>query len=232
MSDAPRHPAKYSEPIIGALERLVNARARERGPGPPLTVLDPFAGTGRIHRLAKPGKVRTRGIELEPEWAGMHPDTICADSIAWMHDRVQRGGSVRFDIVATSPCYGNRFADHHEARDGSSRRSYAHDLGRQPRDGSAAVLPWGARYWTFHGTAYRAIFSILRPGGWFLLNVSDFVRQGELVHAVEWHHGAAIGAGFHQARPIRWITTARHGHGAHRDARAAAEAIVILEKPA
>lgn len=226
----PRHPAKYSEPIVQAMSRLIAARARDTGRA--LTVLDPFAGTGRIHRLAgQRGIARTIGIEIEPEWAGMHPDTICADSIAWMQARARRGGSGRVDLVATSPCYGNRFSDHHNAQDGSTRRSYAHDLGRPPAAASSSTLPWGPRYWTFHATAYRAIYGILHPGDWFLLNVSDFVRQKELVHAVEWHHGAAIGVGFEQVRPVRWISTARHGHGANRDARADAEAILVLRRP-
>jgi hypothetical protein len=227
MTDVPRHPAKYSEPIIASLARLIGTYANHAGR--PVKVLDPFAGTGRIHRLASP-RIRTVGVEIEPEWASMHPDTICADSIAWMRARASRGGSGRFDVVATSPCYGNRFADHHNAQDGSSRRSYAHDLGRMPTDGAASVLPWGPRYWDFHAIAYRAIHSIVIPGGRFLLNVSDFVSKGELIHAVEWHFGAAAGAGFTMVGRPRWIETRRHGHGANRDARATAEAILVLER--
>lgn len=228
---APRHPAKFSPPIVAALERIVRGHASELGHS--VSVLDPFAGTGRIHQLARArGVARTVGIEIEAEWAGMHPDTICADSITWMRDRAQRGGSGRFDVVATSPCYGNRFSDHHAAKDPSSRRSYAHDLGRMPSEGSASVMPWGPRFWSFTAGSYRAIHSVLTPGGLFVLNVSDFQRHGELVHAVEWHHGAAYGAGFEQAKPVRWIQTQRLGHGANRDARAPSEAILILRRPA
>lgn len=225
-----RHPAKFSDPILTSMGRLVDAHARELGH--PVTILDPFAGVGRIHSLGPHPRIRAiAGVELEPEWARQHPDTIVGDSIAWMTTRARRGGSGRFDIVATSPCYGNRFADHHNAQDGSTRRSYTHDLGRQLTEGSSGGLPWGPRYWSFHAGAYRAVHSVLKPGGLFLLNVSDFYRQGELVHAVEWHFGAACGAGFEPAARPRWIKTQRSRHGANRE-RAEAEAILVLRRAA
>lgn len=134
-------------------------------------------------------------------------------------------------MVVTSPCYGNRFSDSHDARDGSERRSYTHDLGRKPSPGSASALPWGPRYWSFHADAYRAIRSVVQPGGLLLLNVSDFTRQGEQVHAVEWHLGATYGAGFEQAARPRWITTRRLRYGENRAARADAECVLILRRP-
>lgn len=225
-----KHPAKFSDPIVSTLDRLVRAEAKRLGR--PVRVLDPFAGTGRIHRLARPGVVTTVGVEIEPEWSSMHPDTICADSIAWMAERARRGGSGRFDIIATSPCYGNRFADHHEARDGSTRHGYRFALGRMPTEGSASVMPWGPRYWAFHSEAYRAMRSVLVADGLLLLNVSDFQRGKVDVHAVEWHHGAAYGAGFTQGGRPRWIETRRHRHGENHDARATHEAILYLRRAA
>ena len=44
-----------------------------------------------------------------------------------------------FDAVITSPTYGNRMADHHNAQDGSRRVSYRHS-GKHPARWSAAVL--------------------------------------------------------------------------------------------
>lgn len=230
---APKHPAKFSDPIIDSLRSLVCATSRDLGR--PVTVLDPFAGTGRVHRLARDTRcvARTVGVEIEREWAEVHPDTIVADSILWMRARARRGGSGRFDVIATSPCYGNRFSDSHNAQDGSTRRSYTHDLGRALSPGSSGAMPWGPRYWQFHADAYRAMHAVLVPGGRFLLNVSDFHRQGEEVHAVEWHLGAAYGAGFVQVGRARWIETRRlRGHGSEATAaRAPAEAILVLGKP-
>lgn len=110
------HPAKFSGPILDHLQARVNAVAAA---GPyltgPVRVLDPFAGVGGVHVLAVPGEVETVGIELEPEWANQHPDTQVGDATKLPFE----DGS--FDVVATSPCYGNRMADAHEAKDPCKR---------------------------------------------------------------------------------------------------------------
>lgn len=227
VTPRPTHPAKFSEPILDRLAVLLAAeekitRARRAASvtrQSELFVLDPFAGVGRIHRLARPGKIVTLGLELEPEWAACHSDTVCTDALAWMRADVARHV---FDVVATSPTYGNRFADHHNAQDGSRRHSYTHDLGRPLTDGTSATLPWGPRYWDFHAEAYRLIYEVLRPGGLFLLNVSNFPRKRAMVHAVDWHNGAAYGAGFVQdQRPARIVTKRLRGVGVTADQAAA-----------
>lgn len=235
--DAPRHPAKYSEPLLPVLTSLI--RQEQRRLGRPVRVLDPFAGVGRIHRLAVPDKVATVGIELEPEWAACHPDTIHGDSLAWMRDWIDTVDvldpehSEGFDLVVTSPCYGNRLADQHDAQDASTRRSYRHDLGRPLSAGSSAGMQWGKAYWTFHAEAYRLIRGVLRqptdddPGGLFLLNVSDFIRGGAQVPAVTWHRGACYGAGMVEAGTARFVETQRLTYGENRD-RAQAEVILRM----
>ena len=50
---------------------------------------------------------------------------------------------VTFDAICTSPTYGNRMADHHEARDGSPRDTYRHVLGRPLTPGNSGALHWG-----------------------------------------------------------------------------------------
>lgn len=225
----PTHPAKFSDPIMDVLTSLVRAEVKAARLDRPLRILDPFAGVGRVHRLARPG-IETVGVELEPEWAACHGATICADSLAWMRDQPQAGA---FDMIVTSPCYGNRLADSHNARDGSVRHSYTHDLGRPLSPGTAADLPWGPRYWTFHADAYRAMFWTLRPGGLLLLNVSDFMRHKALVPATMWHRGALWGAGFIEApgeRP-RVVETQRLRYGENADARAAGELILRARRP-
>lgn len=231
---SPKHPAKFSDPIVATLDRLVRAEAKRRradGESGFLKLLDPFAGTGKISKLHRPGHVEVVGVEIEPEWAAMCDLTICADSIAWMRARARRGGSGRFSVIATSPTYGNRFADSHDPKDPSVRHGYKFDLGRMPSDGSSSTLPWGPRYWSFHAEAYRAMLAVLEPGGLALLNVSNFYRQKALVNAVEWHIGAAFGAGFEWGGPVRWVETRRHTHGANRE-RDSAEAVLSFRKAA
>lgn len=231
MPPQPRHPAKYSEPILAALQRLVRADAKashytgEHG----YHVLDPFAGVGRVHQLEDVRRrIVTLGVEIEPEWADCHRRTICADSLLWLPQTPSR-----YDAVVTSPTYGNRMADHHEARDGSRRRSYRHDLGRMPTPGSSATLHWGPDYWAFHALAYRLIYDVLVPGGLFLLNVSDFYARKALVPAVSFHRGAALGAGFDvDGRDVAVPTHRLNGVGtADTAARADAEYILRLRKP-
>lgn len=252
MTTAPltKHCAKFSEPILEVLAREITREERRRrsaGQVLPLLLVDPFAGVGRCHQLEVPGRVNTLGVEIEPEWAACNRRTICANALAWMAEPTYRlpnfpdwpGGA---DIVATSPCYGNRFADHHEAKDGSERRSYRHDLGRMPTDGSAAVLHWGPAYWRFHAIAYKRIYDLLWPGGLFLLNVSDIVRGKAMVQSTLWHLGAAITAGFDVDGTSRWAILvptdryrngANHGHDAApgEETRAATEVVYRLRKP-
>lgn len=247
------HPAKFSPEVLEALWRLVEAERRRvvgRVHDAPLTVLDPFAGVGRIHQLAQPGKVRTIAVEIEHEWAELAPyretphgygqGTLHGDLFHWL-PRLARNGDVA-DVIATSPTYGNRFADHHKAQDGSRRRSYTHDLGRELHSNNSGRMHWGARYWVFHAEAYRLMLEAVRPGGLLLLNVSDFQKAHRLVPAATMHHGLAIGAGW-QPIAMRTVNTQRlRGVGvttdqatedgpAPTDGRAPHEVIYSLRRP-
>lgn len=64
------HPAPYPLKMLPLLAELVPADEFPK-------VLDPFAGTGRIHELPN----ETVGVEIEPEWAALHPDTICGSAL-------------------------------------------------------------------------------------------------------------------------------------------------------
>lgn len=245
MTDAApltKHPAKFSDPILDVLDRLVQKEARRRraAGAASLTVVDPFAGVGRIHRLARPPRngfeLRTLGLEIEEPWAACHRDTLWTDAIDWLawviagelHNRPL------VQMYVTSPTYGNRYSDHHDAQDGSVRHSYTHYLGRQPTKGSSAVMPWGPDYWEFTALAYRMMLAAAEPDAPFVLNVSDFVRGRELVPAAAWHLGAAIGAGWLPDRRTRTrlIPTARHRHGANHEARAPFEVVYSFRKAA
>ena len=72
MTDAPSHPAKFSDEILAEIGRtLVRLDVAPRA-----WIVDPFAGVGRVHELAWP----TFGIEIEPEWAATNKRTWCGDS--------------------------------------------------------------------------------------------------------------------------------------------------------
>lgn len=169
----PKHPARFTDRV---LDVIVDVCVDLLPPG--ARVLDPFAGTGRVHVLP----FNTVGVELEPEWARMHRDTLVGNALALPFP------SGVFDAVVTSPCYGNRFADHHNARDGSVRRSYTHDLGRTLHDDNAGAMQWGAQYQAFHRAAWREVTRVCAwAHGLFVLNVSDHVRKGERARVTGWH---------------------------------------------
>lgn len=90
----PPHPATWSVPVLAEIAMRLPPRVR---------VLDPFAGTGGLADL----NVEAVCVEIEPEWATQVIGNTLALPFA--------AGS--FLWVATSPCFGNRMADHHNNRD-------------------------------------------------------------------------------------------------------------------
>lgn len=247
----PVHPAKFSQPILDSLQALLIAEQRRLGR--PIRVLDPLAGVGRVHTLARDGRVETYGIEIEPEWAACHDRTACTDSLAWMGSAALPPGDTgsivpnlwrhdpaiptivgRFDVIACSPPYGNRLADSHNAKDDSTRHSYTHDLGRALTPGNSGNMPWGHRYWAWTAGLYRLMPNVLRPasgddpGGLLLWNVSDFVKHKATVPAVTWHRGALYGAGWVETAPPRLVDTQRLRYGENHEARATHETILRM----
>lgn len=178
----PPHPAKFSASI---LDKIVEQLAPLIPPGAVYDVLDPFAGVGGVHKLEGRIPVRTTGVELEREWAAAHPQTEVGDS------RSLRFPDGTFDLIVTSPSYGNRMADSHEAREvcqackgtgtrddegnggecdrcgGAGRNeykrlTYRHQLGRPLSEGSGSGLHWGAKYRLLHAEVWRECLRVLR----------------------------------------------------------------------
>lgn len=107
------HPARWSSGVLPVIAQLAAAEADRLGR--PVAVLDPFAGVGlpRLSEaLASEGApvAELVGVELQPEWAT--EGVVVGDAT----DLPAEWGR-RFDVVATSPAYGNRMADHHDAQD-------------------------------------------------------------------------------------------------------------------
>lgn len=191
------HPAKFTEAILNVIGDMVMAESEGRE----VRVLDPFAGTGKIHELHNPPRVQTFGCELEPEWASQHRRTRVGNAL---HVSSYEWAQPKFHIVATSPTYGNRMADHHEAKDDSKRMTYRHQLGRMPHPDSSTILPWGKAYWEFHQQAWLEINRVIMPGGLFILNVKNFyrtkrvkgVKVTEEVDVCQWHLDTITSIGY------------------------------------
>lgn len=208
------HPARYSDELIPMFASLLG--------GDVVRVLDPFAGTGRIHELQACG-LETVGVEIEPEWASLHPDTIVGNALDLPFDDGE------FDAVCTSPTYGNRLADHHDAADPELRRSYTHDLGRKLHDANSGDLHWGPEYRAFHEDAWAEAVRVLRPGGRFILNIKDHIRGGAWQDVAGWHVAALCDLGLY-VTAIRPVVTSALRQGANGELRVPAELVIAFVK--
>lgn len=171
------HPAQYSDELLPVFAEMLQAINAQH-------VLDPFAGTGiGLAELAEMvPEVELYGVEIEPEWANITRKLVKVGSaLALPYD------AATFDVILTSPCYGNRFADHHNASDPEARRSYTHDLGRELSRDSAGVMQWGNAYRAFHERAWDEALRVLTPDGWFILNIADHTRGKRRAPVTMWH---------------------------------------------
>lgn len=187
-------------------------------------VLDPFAGIGTTAKLLSAYDVV--GVEIEAEWAAQHPSTICGDSLLV----VPTLGS--FDAVLTSPTYGNRMADDFEAKEGSSRITYRHKLGRKLSPNTTSNLHFGRRnekYENLHLAIWGVCVDALKENGVFILNCKDFIANGEIQEVTKWHQTVLESQGLkciaEEKVPSRGMR-----FGANRDKRIDYEWVLAFEK--
>lgn len=239
-----RHPAKFSEPVLDAIVDLLTpvtvAHLDKFGgageTGRPFMILDPFGGVGKVFELEGRlvGDVECWMMELEPEWADQAVSTystdrvLCGDSIQGMAKLIAH--EHRFDCVVTSPVYGNRMSDHHEAKDQSRRHTYRHYLGRRLTDNNAGMLQWGPKYRDFHETAWELATALVRPGGYMVLNVSDHIRKNQVQRVTTWHVKTLLRLGWTMVW-ARKVKTQRQRQGSNGDVRVDGEMVYLLRRP-
>jgi SAM-dependent methyltransferase len=211
------HPAAYSRPVLRVIRELLGGEPEQYK-----RVLDPFAGTGRIHDLREYG-FDTMGIEIEKEWADLSEWTKVGTALK----TGLRKGSV--DAIATSPTYGNRLADSYDASDPDRRHSYHFDLGRKPSEGSSAVMPWGDEYRAFHAKAWEEAVRVLKPNGRFILNIKDHIREGQWQDVAAWHVSTIMALGFTMAA-VRPVSTKGVPSGSNSEVRSEAELVFAFDR--
>lgn len=221
-------------------------------------VLDPFGGIGGIHQLRtipddwssnRTFRYDTWAVEIEPEWAAQSElvgPTCCAD---WLRFKIGWEADYRFrwysnagmhsawlkepvDAIVTSPTYGNRMADHHEAKDDSRRMTYRHVLGRALHHMNSGQMQWtGGDYKWFHRKAWRNANRALKPGGLFVLNVKNHVRQGKVMRVAEWHRDHLVKVlGFEQLQDIH-VPVKGMLMGENHELRVQYEHVFVLRSP-
>lgn len=190
-----------------------------------LRVLDPMAGIGRIHDLDRCGVYETIGVELEQEWVDAHPKTLQGDVTDLPDEWFDS-----FDAVVTSPPYGNRMADHHNAKDGSKRITYKHVLGRDLTDGSGAGMQWGFSYQRWATSVVDAMAYMVKPGGLVVLNISNHIRKGQEMLVSEYWLTELLRYGLKFERAID-VDTPRMGFGENGNLRVDREWVFVTRKP-
>lgn len=188
-----KHPAKYTDALLPVFAELLEGCT---------IVLDPFAGTGKIHSLP----YETIGVEIEKEWAEMHEKTMIGDATNLQF------ANCEFDAICTSPTYGNRMADCHNAKDGSSRNTYTHKLGRTLKDNNTGKMQWGEKYKELHIKAWKECFRVLKEDGVFILNFKNHIRKGKEMDVFSWHVKILIELGF-SLDLVKQVKTNGNGFG-------------------
>lgn len=226
MVSTVKHPAKYSKKILETIEYLLD---KYQGTG---TVLDPFGGVGGIHSLRKLPQRETLAIEIEPEWARISAElgpTITGDFLdPGEPNPFSYDGTI--NAVVTSPTYGNRMADHHEAKDDSKRNTYRHTLGRELSAGSSAGLQWGDEYKSFHEKAWAKVWRLLPPDGLFILNCKDHIRKHKLIAVTAWHDTTIRKLGFERLEQ-QAVLVGGNRQGENGQVRIGFEWVIAYRKP-
>lgn len=210
--DAIAHPCKFSDSVLDVMRPYL------KGVYP---ILDPFAGVGKIRQV----NLNVFTNEIEPEWARAGRASTIGNALALPY------AADTFAAIVTSPTYANRMADHHNARDGSKRITYTHVLGRQLHPDNSGALAWGAKYRGFHMLAWMECRRVLRPGGLFLLNISDHIRAGVVIPVSAWHVAFLEQIGF-RVEGDHKVMTRRMKRGQNAELRVDYEHVYVLRKGA
>ena len=224
------HPAKFSDAILEVLQSILEAESSRQQRH--LPVLDPMAGTGKIHGLL--GDWTTVGIELEPEWAAYHPQTSVGDATALPFP------DHAFDVAATSPAYANRMADAHEAKDVyksgpragqlTQRITYRHKLGRPLSPNNGGGLQWSEAYRVLHERILAEMVRVTAPGGIVVVNVSNHIRSRIEVDVAGWWHEAMERTGLLVPEQDIKVPTPRMRYGQNHGARVEHEWVFVMRR--
>jgi len=187
-----------------------------------------MAGTGKLATIKELGfKGKITCNDLEKEWVNSSYGVDCwhftdAARMDWAKDG-------EFDAICTSPTYGNRMADHHDARDGSKRYTYKHCLGHDLHEGNTGMMQWGEEYRIKNIAIIKECYRVLKTSCPFIINISNHVRQGKVINVVGWWKEILNSNGFILESECE-VKTRRMRNGENASARVATEFILIFLK--
>jgi SAM-dependent methyltransferase len=212
-ASTPKHPAKYTDALISTFVKMLVGCDR---------ILDPFGGTGKAFLLNRwYPDAEIHAVEIEPEWAAINPRTTLGNALElpWPDNY--------FDAICTSPAYGNRMAD--ELIDGYERITYTSKLGHKLHVDNSGAMQWGEKYRDFHIIAWREATRVLRPGGAFVLNIKNHIRNGEEKDVTGWHVDTLVSMGYEILEHQR-IKTPSMRYGQNSKLRIDNESVIKLRK--
>lgn len=239
------HPAKFSDAVLRKIDQLCEMYEI-------LDLLDPFAGTCKIFDVCPPFIV---GLEIEREWLVQGP--IWKKRCRVQGDACHLPFKVNaFRATGTSVTYANRMADSHNAKEkcracnGSGwdiqkvngtecpkckgagfntykRLTYTHQLGRELHFNNSGKMQWGQKYRDFH-VGFLAEMSRVTEE-YFILNVSDHIRGGEVQPVCEWFVETVTALGWLLVEAHK-IETPRMRMGANHEARVDYEMVYLFRK--
>lgn len=208
------HPARYSAQLLPHFARLLAGTTR---------VLDPFAGTGERLLAICPQACLN---EIQYKWACATPRGVVGNAL---HLPYPAG---YFEVAITSVTYGNRMADRFVDRQPDKhykRHTYTHYYGVRLHEDNSGQMQWGRAYRRLHHAAMREIIRVLQPGGLYILNVSDHIRNKRRVPVARFHRLLAQVMGL-RLRETLAVATPRQRHGENGQARVACEYIYVFVK--
>lgn len=173
------HPAPYSEGLFPIFADLISSVAVERQQ---VKLLDPMCGEGSILDIKQhlPGVAFQVHASDLYRWTYAREGVHVADATSLPHpDSI-------FDVIVTSPPYGNRMADALSS-DGDNRVTYADRRGAEAQPNDVSGMQWGQQYRLTMSTIWAETVRVAKPGALIVVNCKDHIRQARIQPVTEWH---------------------------------------------